>query len=335
MKVLKTIGIIVALIGLLAVAGFMMQKDVHVERSIAINSSKEVIMSKLCDFKFFNEWSPWAKIDPNNKVEYAGTDCEVGSSYSWKGNDEVGTGTQEITAMSDSKIDIKLVFTAPWESTSSVYYEVKEGEEGMTNVTWGYDGQMPMLMSMFMNMDEMLGGQYEEGLNSFKTLLDAMPKSSGNSEYTINEVDLGSRIYMAKRKEVSFSEMGAFYQENLPAIFEAAGTAGLTPSGAPAGIYYSYDEENEVSDMAAAIPVQGDENTSLEGCERIDVSGKALHVEYYGAYDNSMAAHMALSKHMEDNNLELNEIVINEYVTDPSEEADTSKWLTNIYYMVK
>lgn len=128
------------------------------------------IQSEITDFEKFNTWSPWMGVDPEAIHEYKGPQGEVGAEYYWSGNDDAGTGVQKITSISDDRIDTDLEFTAPWESKSKIYYLFEE-KNGNINVTWAYDGTIPVLMSLFMNMDDMIGSKYEEGLNSLQDKL--------------------------------------------------------------------------------------------------------------------------------------------------------------------
>jgi effector-binding domain-containing protein len=113
------------------------------------------------------------------------------------------------------------------------------------------------------------------------------------------------------------------------------GKMSIKAAGAPSGIFYKYDEKEMKADMAAAIPV-ADAKANVKGYQLIEIpAGKALQIAYYGAYEKSGDAHMAIDKYMKEKNLTMNTHVIEEYVTDPMHEPDTSKWLTNIYYMVK
>jgi effector-binding domain-containing protein len=107
----------------------------------------------------------------------------------------------------------------------------------------------------------------------------------------------------------------------------------LSLAGAPSGLMYTWDMENNVADMAAGIPIS--EQADVDGFDIIEVGGKSLHIQYYGSYEGSAEAHYAMEDYMKENVLELNEVVIEEYITDPVNEPDTSKWLTNIYYMVR
>ncbi len=167
-------------------------------------------------------------------------------------------------------------------------------------------------------------------LISFKT-----PRST---MYEIKEITLSERYYIVKEGTVKFDEISTFLGTHLPAIYGALMENGIEPSAPPSAIYTRWDEATETAVMAAAIPVRplGNRMAMPEGYKVIPLDETpAIHVAYYGAYEEIKVAHDAIQKYMEEKNLSLDRYVIEEYVTDPTTEEDSSKWLTNIYYLVK
>lgn len=123
-----------------------------------------------------DEWSPWAKRDPDMKHSYTGTDGEVGFISRWVGNKDVGEGEQEITKIVDGeRIETQLRFLKPWKSVSDAFLSVDDSSNGKIKVSWGFTGKnkFPMtIMAMFMNMDKMIGKDFEEGLASLKSIME-------------------------------------------------------------------------------------------------------------------------------------------------------------------
>lgn len=341
MKIIKYFLItIFAVIAALLIAGLFIPKEVHVERSIVINAPHNVIHEQVSSLQKINEWSPWKDYDAEMKVRYEGEDGEVGSVSHWEGNKDVGKGSQEITSITEDRIETKVHFLEPWESKMIATYTLEKKEEGI-KVTWGSDGESPYpfnVFSLFMDMDEMIGKDFEKGLARLKEISERMPEvPKSYSGYMINEMEMNPRIYLAKKGNVPFDKIEGFYQENLPAIFQTINKAGIKASGAPSGLFYKWNDQEKIAEMAAAIPVDEHEKLSgIKNFERINVAGgKALHISYYGSYNKSERAHFAMDEYMREKGLQLRGEVIEEYITDPTTEPDTSKWLTNIYYLVK
>ncbi len=164
-------GILMAFIAIVLIGGVLMllKKEVKVTRSITIDAPIEKVSEQITHFKNFVKWSPWADIDPKMEKIFSGEDGKVGAKYAWSGNDEVGIGSQEMVSISKERIVTKLVFEKPFESESEVYYELSE-QENKTNINWGYKGEMAMLMTLFIDMDDMLGTMYEKGLANLKSV---------------------------------------------------------------------------------------------------------------------------------------------------------------------
>ena len=173
MKIVKIALIgVVAIIGILLILGFIIPKDFNVERSLVINAPKDSVITQVKSLKNAQKWSPWAELDPNMKVTFEGVDGEVGSIYTWEGNDQVGKGKQQIAAISDKQVDFKLNFIEPFESESMAYVKL-EPQGNATKATWGIKGENPYpfnVLCLFMDMDSMLGKDFEKGLNKLKAI---------------------------------------------------------------------------------------------------------------------------------------------------------------------
>ena len=111
-----------------------------------------------------------------SKQESVGTDGEVGFIAKWEGNKQVGTGEQEILHIEhNEQIKTQLRFLKPWKSVSDAYIKVTEVDTNQTNVTWGFTGNNPVPMNIFMlffNFEKAVGKDFEEGLASLKEILD-------------------------------------------------------------------------------------------------------------------------------------------------------------------
>lgn len=338
MKVLKillyiALGIIVFFLA----AGLFAKKDYRIERSLDIKAPKSIIAEQVTCYKNFPKWSPWQDIDPNIKVSYSENDCQVGSSYAWEGNDNVGTGKITTTAITPDRMEMRVDFLKPWEATSPSFISYVE-KDGVTKTTWAFDMHVGFpwnALAMFTDMDAGVGKDYEKGLARLKTLceeLAAHPKYRG---YEVAEVDLPTRYYSGIRKTVAFADMGKFFEENMPKAAELTQKAGGTIAGPVAGLFWSYDETTMKSDCAAAVPIP--EAKKLGGGVQVFTvaGGKAAVVDYYGPYEKTGDAHYAIDDYLKAKGLESIAPSIEEYITDPMVEKDTAKWLTKIIYLVK
>lgn len=168
--------IIVGLLALVFLLHLIGPKSYDVFRTVEIAKPKNEVFNYLKSLKNMDDWSPWAKKDPNMEKKFTGADGEVGCVSYWNGNKQVGEGEQEITKIVDGKrIESELRFLKPWKSTSDCYIDVEESGNGNTKVKWGFSGKnkFPMtIMSLFKGMDSMVGPDFEEGMASLKTVME-------------------------------------------------------------------------------------------------------------------------------------------------------------------
>ena len=123
------------------------------------------------DFKAWSAWSPWEKKDPAMKRTFGATTSGKGAHYAWEGNKEVGQGSMEITESTpSSKIVLKLDFIKPFEGNNIVELTLT-AQGNTTTVTWLMHGPanfMSKICQVFMNMDSMVGKDFESGLTNLR-----------------------------------------------------------------------------------------------------------------------------------------------------------------------
>jgi uncharacterized protein YndB with AHSA1/START domain len=174
MKILKRIALAVAvLIGGVLIYASTRPDTLHVERTLTINAPAEKIYPLISDFHNWTAWSPYEKRDPALKRTYSGSPSGKGAVYEWEGNNDVGSGRMEITDTSaPSKIVIKLDFIKPFEGHNVAEFRMRPGGD-TTTVTWAMQGPSPYVgkvIGVFMNMDRMIGSDFESGLANLKGL---------------------------------------------------------------------------------------------------------------------------------------------------------------------
>lgn len=151
----------------------------RVERSATMSAPPSAVFAQVNDFLKWEAWNPWGKIDPAMKQTYEGAPSGVGAIYTWSGNKEVGEGRMTITDSRPSDlIRVKLEFFKPFAATNSAEFTFKP-ERNQTVVTWSMFGEknfMAKAVHLFMNMDKMIGSQFERGLASMKAAVEAPPK---------------------------------------------------------------------------------------------------------------------------------------------------------------
>jgi hypothetical protein len=144
-----------------------------VQRSISVSAPPDQVYAVVVDFRRWERWSPWSRLDPGQKTTVTGEG--LGAVYTWSGDDKVGAGRMTIVeAVPGSKVGIKLEFQRPWESTNETSFLVVPEGTG-SRLTWlmrGTHGFVGRAMSIFMDMDKLLGPDFEKGLSALKADLE-------------------------------------------------------------------------------------------------------------------------------------------------------------------
>jgi hypothetical protein len=177
---LKKILIVVAIIIVaLAVIVALQPPEFRIARSITISTSPPLVFAQVNDFHKWQAWNPWGKIDPAMKQAYEGAPAGTGSVYTWAGNNEVGEGRMTITESRPTDlIRVKLEFFKPFAATHTAEFTFKP-DGNQTLVTWSMFGEknfMAKAVHLVMNMDKMIGSQFEKGLADMKSAVEGASK---------------------------------------------------------------------------------------------------------------------------------------------------------------
>ena len=143
-----------------------------VQRSTQIAAPPDIVYAQVSDFHRWDAWSPWAKLDPKMKATYSGAPAGKGSVYEWSSADKnVGKGKMTITDVQPpQQLKIDLVFIEPYAGQADTGFTFSP-EGGGTKVTWTIGGNMGFMekaMGIFMNMDAMIGKDFEKGLGQLR-----------------------------------------------------------------------------------------------------------------------------------------------------------------------
>ena len=170
---------VVAVIAVFLIVVALQPSEYRIERSASMSAPSADVFAQINDFHKWEAWSPWAKLDPNIKTSYEGAPAGTGAMYSWNGNSQVGEGRMTIT---DSKpaelVKIKLEFIKPFAAINATNF-MFSSQGNQTAVKWTMDGDntfMGKAFGLFMNMDKMVGGDFEKGLAQMKAVSESAAK---------------------------------------------------------------------------------------------------------------------------------------------------------------
>ncbi|HKP15991.1 MAG TPA: SRPBCC family protein [Gemmatimonadaceae bacterium] len=155
--------------------------EFRVQRRGRIAAPPRDIVPHLDDFRAWAAWSPWEKLDPAMQRTYGGPARGVGATYAWDGNKKAGAGRMEITRSDDRGVAMTLDFTRPMRATNITEFALTP-DNGGTEVVWTMNGSnnlMGKLFGVFVNMDQLVGRDFEKGLASLKAVSEGSSSSAG------------------------------------------------------------------------------------------------------------------------------------------------------------
>jgi hypothetical protein len=176
----KVLLVLAALVVVLVVVITLQPSEFRVMRATTVAAPAPVVFALVNDFHKWEAWNPWGKIDPAMKQAHQGAPAGVGAVYTWAGNSEVGEGRMTLVESRPSDlIRVKLEFFKPMAGESLAEFTFRpEGDR--TAVTWSMSGRNNFIakaMCLVMNMDKMIGGQFEKGLAQMKAAAEAAANS--------------------------------------------------------------------------------------------------------------------------------------------------------------
>ena len=340
---MKKIGIaILFLIAAFVVTGYLLPKQVHVERSITIDRPAGMMFELLNSYRYFNEWSPWAKRDPNARFIVSGPESGIGARMSWEGDPQlVGSGWQQIVSSKPyGRIDIKLDFDAQGLADTGF---LLEPQENTTTVTWFFDSDLTEgvnLLDSFLAryfgllFDRWVGGDYEQGLANLKQFAESLPVSEFRP-LQIERVDVAPQniLYVTANSSQDPADIATAMSAAYAEISEFMNRNGVTMSGQPMAITRAWEEGAYQFD--AAIPVDY-VPLELTGSIHAGMSpaGPAVRAVHHGDYDQMMPTYTKLSAYISAHGLQQGQLSWEHYISNP-EATETMDTVTHVYIMLE
>ncbi len=343
MKILKYAGIgLLVLIALVLLLGLIQPTHFTYEKSIVIDASKEVVFDKINNLKSWEDWEPWQAQDTSMVLTYGDKTEGLGAGYSWVGDSKLsGTGKMTISESNPPSF-VRTALEFEGQGTAEGSFTLEDAPDGGTNVTWwlGFDVPFPLnAFSIFTAgaMEKQMMEMFEKGLNKMKEICEAQAAQTYRG-FHIQELDFRGATYVGMMGDIRIDPKAfeEFFAKSYGTLQNLITTGGLEMAGPPTGLYYTFDEERGITNMAAALPIKAGVAVSGGPFKLIELAaGKSLVIDYYGDYSGTAEAHYAFDDFMKEKGLEYNPPAIEQYLTDSGTEPDTSKWLTRIIYLLK
>jgi hypothetical protein len=149
--------------------------EFRISRSGTLPAPAAAVFPHVNDLRKWEAWSPWARLDPSAKSTFEGPAAGTGAIMSWIGNKNVGEGRMTIVESRPNElVRFKLEFFKPFKATNTAEFTFKP-EGNQTAVTWsmfGTNNFMAKAINVFINCDEMVGGQFEQGLANLRAVVE-------------------------------------------------------------------------------------------------------------------------------------------------------------------
>jgi uncharacterized protein YndB with AHSA1/START domain len=181
---MKIVLILAVIVLVLVVIVAWRPSEFRIERTTVIAAPPSVVFAQVNDFHKWEAWNLWAKMDPAMTQTYEGAPAGAGAVYTWAGNRQVGEGRMTIVeSRPNDLIRVRLEFLKPFANTSLAEFTFKP-QGTQTAVTWSMTGTNNFMAKAFhlvMNMDRMIGGQFDKGLADMKSTVEAGPRPEPRS----------------------------------------------------------------------------------------------------------------------------------------------------------
>lgn len=341
MKIVKRIAIVLGiLLGTWIILALVAKSEVHVERTLMINAPASAAFEQVNSFRNWKTWSYWDNIDKvTMKDSFAGPESGTGCMHYWESpNDSVGKGYLKITQSIPNRfVETELNFDGMGSSLGG--WKFKDTAGG-TLVTTYMDMHAPFFMrpmTLFMNMDKMLGPDFEKSLAGLKKAAETAGSASAPNE-KIEAAEYSPMKIMSILDSCSSADIG----QKLGALYGEIGTVtkkqGLNQAGPVFAVYHKVIVNPDGTKkflLQAGVPV--DKAGKTEGRVKYwEVpGGKAVKGSHYGSYETTEQTIIAMHSWMQQKNMTQDGAYWEVYVTDPMAEKDPAKWLTEIYIPVK
>jgi effector-binding domain-containing protein len=321
---------------LFLVLGLLLPSSARVERSIVVQAPAATVYTVLNGYRQFPRWSPWAELDPEATTTLEGPALGVGAKMSWSGNDDVGTGSQEIIESTPySSIRQKLAFGGFGGEFASTY-ELRP-RDGGTEVRWAFIADYgDSLVGRYFGLlsDSMVGGDYERGLARLKALVESLPPADFSGlAFEAAQAPAGPAVMTLVRSPDEPTAVGVALGVAYARLSGHLSAQRLAQTAPPLAIYRAH--EDGTLSIDAAIPVDRADAPAAAGVrvERLP-GGPAVRAEYRGAYAGLAAARAQVLAFLAAAGLEAAGPLWEQYVSDPARTPE-AELVTHIFAPIR
>ncbi len=331
MKALKiVIGILVVVALVYIALAFAGPAVVHVEREAVIEAPVDVVFPEVNTLSQWPNWDPWQKMDSAIVNTYSGAKSGVGCKNSWASKHEnVGNGSQEITAsVENESITSHMNFDGNGEADATFSFAA-EGEN--THVKWSIDMPIPFAgrpFMLFMNMDKMLGSDFEKGLASLNEYCKAL--YAANPPIAAAEVMVAPFWIVSITDTITKAELEGIHEKLYGELGAVLAANKLEMTGNPLAFWPVWGDTIVVE---AGFPVAAEVKLKKAGrvvCRQV-AGGQAAKTTHLGWYTTLEKTHHALEAWIAKQGKSVGGVRWEEYEDPALVLPDTAKVTTHLF----
>lgn len=327
------------LIGIFFLAPFILPKKAKAESSIVIKTNDVTLFPFIADFTNWKTWSSWYQKDTTAVYTFSENQNGVGADMSWKSdNAEVGIGNMQITQYIKYK---EFQYEQNFESLKAKNtgkFKVEEINENEVKLTWTHEMDLPYpfvrWMNVFVNMGEIMQKEFDASLTNLKTQVEKSPLVKLPS-LIVDTVQVEDKIYLGLWQMSKKDSLDKAKEITYELLKKEAETSKAIVKKASPKICMFHARSTSQATIQPCIELQGCTVFYNAAVCLSFRKGKALKFTYYGDVNKMDFTYVAIDRYIKKNQFSLREKYYwEEYVLDYTTEKDTSKWMTNIYYML-
>ena len=333
--------VLLLLLTAFVVTGYLLPKQVYIERSIVIDRPASMMFELLNGYRHYKAWSPWVARDPQADFMVSGPAEGVGARLSWDGDPQrVGSGWQEIVASQPfERIDIKLDFDAQGVADTG-FILAEQGDA--THITWFFDSDLTegvnfldSFLARYFGLlfDRWVGGDYEQGLENLQQYAESLSPADF-SPVEISRVDVAASniLFVTAQSSQESADVARSMAAAYAEISAFMNRAGIGVAGPPMAITRAWEEG--VYQFDAAIPVvtfPAELTGNIQAGQ--SPAGPAVRAIHHGPYDQMMPTYEKLAAYMSAHGLSQGTVSWEHYISDPAN-LERQDMITHVYIML-
>ncbi len=317
---------------LIVILSLILSKQYSAKVQVDIDAPSNFVFNAVNDLVYQNAWNSKAQLDTSFHILCVGQSLGSNASCDYKSN-AYGNGVVSILYSNGDSLSIT---DEPNGAPKRIFsYKTIRKDSSHTTLLVNGTSTSSFITNLWNFIHKWkLTKQMKMSNNYLKTFVENRFKNKIYNGFAVQSILERDRYFIMHKSEVKMENIAQYYAQNISALYQTALENRIAIQRMPCGLFFEWDQPNSKTVMAAALPTVVESNVVNTESYHI-APGLNLKIEYKGERSKSGLAHTAMDAYLLDHRLKQQIPVIEEYMTNPTEEPDPKKWVTNIYYYVK